>query len=65
MTQEQLIPGTITTLQSDVTAVKAVTDVIPDAGALTTLQSNVTDILADTGTTIPATITTLNTSSGN
>jgi len=37
-------------------AIKAVTDVIPDAGALTTLSSNISSILTDTGTTLDAKI---------
>lgn len=45
--------------QADLDAIKAVTDNLPDTGALTTLQNNVTDILTDTGTTIPGTITNL------
>lgn len=55
------IPGTITTLQTAVTAIKAVTDVIPDAGALTALLADIAAILVDTDTTIPGTITTLQT----
>jgi len=47
------IPGTITTTQADITAIKAVTDVIPNSGALTDIASNVSDIITDTGTTIP------------
>jgi hypothetical protein len=52
-------------------AVQAVTDNLPDSGALTslaqasalaTVDQNVDDILTDTGTTIPGTITTLQTS---
>jgi len=55
------IPGTITTAQSDITAIKAVTDVLPDAGALTTIDTNIDDIETAVVTTIPGTITTLNT----
>ena len=36
------IPATITTLQGDVTAVKAITDVIPDAGAMTSIAQEAT-----------------------
>jgi len=51
------IPGTITTMQGNVT------DILTDTGTtipgtITTMQGNVTDILTDTGTTIPAMITT-------
>jgi len=49
-----------TAMQSDITAIKAVTDVIPDSGTLTTIDGNVDSILTDTGTTIPNQITALN-----
>ncbi len=40
-------------------AIKAVTDLLPDAGALTTIDANIDAILVDTGTTIPGTLSTI------
>ena len=37
-------------VDTEVGAIKTVTDALPDAGALTTITSNVASILADTGT---------------
>jgi len=42
-----------------VDAIKAVTDVIPDAGALTALLASIASILEDTETTLPATLATI------
>ena len=66
------LPATLATIagyiDTEVAAIKAVTDVIPDAGAMTsiaqasalaTVDSNVDAILVDTGTTLPATLTTI------
>lgn len=58
--------GGVTTVDTGVNAIKAVTDLLPDAGALTsiataaalaTVDSNVDAILVDTGTTLDANIT--------
>jgi len=49
------------TLDALVDAIKAVTDVIPDAGALTALLASIASILEDTGTTLPATLSTIDT----
>ena len=48
-------------LDALVDAIKAVTDVIPDAGALTALLASIASILEDTETTLPATLTTIDT----
>jgi hypothetical protein len=62
------IPGTIATIDTVVDAIKVVTDALPDSGALSslatasalaTVDGNVDSILVDTGTTIPATLSTL------
>ncbi|MBC8460068.1 MAG: hypothetical protein H8D67_18930 [Deltaproteobacteria bacterium] len=42
------IPATLTTIDTVVDAIKAVTDALPDAGALTTIDTNVDDIETDT-----------------
>ena len=64
------IPATIATVDTVVDAIKVVTDALPDSGALSslatasalsTVDSNVDSILTDTGTTIPATIATVDT----
>lgn len=39
--------------------IKAVTDALPDGGALTTIDGNIDSILEDTGTTLPGTLTTI------
>ena len=46
--REQFLQEGLATVQGDITDIKAVTDVIPDAGALTTLQGDITDIKAIT-----------------
>lgn len=43
-------------IDTEVGAIKAVTDNLPDSGALTTLTTNVASILTDTGTTLPGTL---------
>ena len=64
------IPGTIATVDTVVDGIKAVTDNLPDSGALSslatasalaTVDGNVDSVLVDTGTTIPATIATVDT----
>jgi len=59
----------LATVDSNVDAIKAVTDLLPDAGALTSLATAaalatvdgiVDDILVDTGTTLPASLNTIN-----
>lgn len=51
------LPATLTTIDTVVDAIKAVTDLLPDAGALSDLAA----ILTDTGTTLPATLSTIDT----
>jgi len=46
--------GKLDTVDTVVDAIKAVTDLLPDAGALTTIDGNIDSILVDTGTTLPA-----------
>lgn len=46
-------------IDTEVAAIKAVTDNLPDSGALTSLVADVSAILVDTGTTLPATLTTI------
>ena len=62
------IPGTIATVDTVVDGIKAVTDNLPDSGALSslatasavaTVDSNVDAVLVDTGTTLPATLSTI------
>ena len=62
------LDGKIDAIDTLVTAIKAVTDVLPDSGALTslaqasalaTVDGNVDAILTDTGTTLPATLATI------
>ena len=62
------IPGTISTIDTVVDAIKVITDALPDSGALSslatasalsTVDSNVDSILTDTGTTLPATLSTI------
>jgi hypothetical protein len=62
------IPGTISTIDTVVDAIKVVTDALPDSGALSslatasalaTVDGNVDSILTDTGTTLPATLSTI------
>lgn len=48
--------GTVDTV---VDAIKAVTDNLPNSGALTDLSGDVSAILTDTGTTLPATLSTI------
>ena len=49
----------LATVDTVVDAIKAVTDLLPDGGALTTIDANIDAILVDTGTTLPATLTTI------
>jgi hypothetical protein len=60
--------GKLDTVDSIVDDIKLITDAIPDSGAmssiaqasaLATVDSNVDDILVDTGTTLPATLSTI------
>jgi hypothetical protein len=51
--------GALTALLGNIVAIKAITDVMPDAGALTALISDISDILVDTGTSLPATLSTI------
>ena len=62
------IPGTIATVDTVVDGIKAVTDNLPDSGALSslatasvlaTVDGNVDAVLVDTGTTLPATLSTI------
>lgn len=68
------LPGTLSTIaayidtevaailaavDTEVAAIKAVTDALPDAGALTALLASIASILEDTGTTLPATLSTI------
>jgi hypothetical protein len=46
--------GKLDTVDTVVDAIKAVTDLLPDAGALTTIDANIDAVLVDTGTTLPA-----------
>ncbi|GAI25713.1 unnamed protein product, partial [marine sediment metagenome] len=46
-------------LKALIDAIKAVTDVIPDAGALTALLTSIASILEDTETTLPAILATI------
>lgn len=57
--QAHALSSEVATVDSNVDAIKAVTDLLPDAGALTTLVNNVAAILTDTGTTLPATLATI------
>ncbi len=52
---ETTLDGKINTIDTVVDAIKAVTDLLPDAGALSDLAA----ILTDTGTTLPATLATI------
>ena len=51
--------ASVDTIDANVDAIKAVTDQLPDGGALTTIDSNIDAILVDTGTDIPATLSTI------
>lgn len=61
--QTDNIPGTLATiagyLDTEIAAIKAVTDNLPDSGALTTIDGNIDSILTDTSTTLPATLSTI------
>lgn len=59
-TQLAAIAGYIDT---EVAAIKAVTDNLPDSGALTSLIADIASILTDTGTALPATLAGLATAS--
>jgi len=48
------LDGKVDTVDSNVDAIKLVTDALPDGGALTTIDANIDAILVDTGTTLPA-----------
>jgi len=62
------LPSTLSTIDTVVDSIKSVTDALPDSGALSslatasalaTVDGNVDSILVDTGTTLPATLSTL------